>query len=186
MEEKNNKKNKNMILSDKTIKEKIKNNEININPLDKTNIQPSSVDLRLGHNLKTVNGDLLSTLKNGETYTIKPNEFLLGSTLETVTLPHNITAMVDGKSSIARLGLAVHITAGFIDPGFQGNITLELKNNSDEEITVEYGLCLCQIIFLKMTSTVENPYGSRKLNSHYQNSKGTVISRYKKKNIKRE
>ena len=169
-----------MILSDKTIKEKIKNKEINIKPYKKENIQPSSIDLRLGYNLKTVNGKLLSTLENGETYTIKPNEFLLGSTLETITLPHNITAMVDGKSSMARLGLGVHVTAGFIDPGFKGNITLEIYNISDEPITLEYGLCLCQIIFFKMTSTVENPYGSEKLNSHYQNSNGTVISRYKK------
>lgn len=169
------------ILSDRDIRAKIRDKEIIISPFNNDCVQPASVDLHLGHNLLTVNGDLLSRLDGDEYYSINPGEFVLGSTLEHIELPMDVLGFVDGKSSIGRLGLTAHITAGFIDPCFRGNITLEIKNVSDEVVNVGYGMSLCQIIFFTLSSPCEHGYGSPVLDSHYQGSKGTVVSRYKQK-----
>ena len=111
-------------------------------------------------------------------YKIKPNEFLLGSTEETVHIPYDLVAHIDGKSSIGRLGVFIHISSGFIDSGFNGNVTLEIYNCSDKEFELYHGMNICQIVFETLTSPVEKPYGHSDLNSHYQNSNGTVLSKY--------
>ena len=107
-------------------------------------------------------------------FTIKPGEFILASTEEYIYIPHWIAARVEGKSTLGRIGLMVHVTAGFIDPGFPGNITLELKNLNNRSIIIRRFMQIAQICFTEIDGDVERPYGSPGLGSHYQNSKGTV------------
>lgn len=135
------------------------------------NIQPCSVDLRLDSTLKTIDGEEIS-IHDG--YSLKPHEFILGSTIEYVTLPDDILARVEGRSSIGRLGVMCHVTAGFIDPGFHGNITLELYNCSDKPFTLCTGDALCQIVFETLNRACEKPY-----NGKYQEDTGVVNSRWK-------
>ncbi|WP_299523352.1 dCTP deaminase [uncultured Methanobrevibacter sp.] len=136
-------------------------------------VQPASVDLRLGVELKRINGETIQF--NEEGYLLKPGEFILGSTIEYLTIPDDIVARVEGRSSIGRLGVMVHITAGYIDPGFEGNITLELFNCSDKPFKLCYGDCLCQIVFETLSSPCECPY-----NGKYQGDTGVVCSRWNK------
>ena len=164
------------ILSDKHIVEKIKNGEIVVNPLSSIDVQPSSIDLHLSEELKTINGESIMILED-EPYDLKPGEFILGSTSEWVEIPNNIVAIVEGRSSVGRLGITAHITAGYIDPGFKGNITLEIANVSNQKFQLKKEMSICQIVFHELSSECENPYGSKKLNSKYQNSKGTINSR---------
>lgn len=164
------------ILSDKHIVEKIKNGEIVVNPLSNVDVQPSSIDLHLSEELKTINGESIMILED-EPYDLKPGEFILGSTSEWVEIPNNIVAIVEGRSSVGRLGITAHITAGYIDPGFKGNITLEIANVSNQKFQLKKNMSICQIVFHELSSECENPYGSKKLNSKYQNSKGTINSR---------
>ena len=164
-----------MILSDRDIKLELMDKALKIIP--KPNIiQPASVDLRLGYNLKMLNGDSWN-LNNGS-YLLKPGEFLLASTYEHVEIPDYLVGIVDGKSSLGRLGVMVHVTAGYIDPGFKGNITLELFNCSNQPFRLRKNMLICQLVLEQLSSRCDNPYGSGKLNSHYQNSKGTVYSKY--------
>lgn len=164
-----------MILSDHTIHEVITQKGIFlVNPFNEENLQPNSIDLGLGRALKTLNGKCID-LSQGS-YKIKPNEFLLGSTFEKVAIPFDLCGHIDGKSSIGRLGVFVHVSSGFIDSGFVGNVTLEIYNCSDKEFELYHGMPICQIIFETLTSRVDKPYGTR--NNHYQNSEGTVLSRY--------
>lgn len=161
-----------MILSDRDIKNIILNKKIYlVNPFNIEDLQPCSVDLHLGSELKTINGKTID-LSQG-TYKLKPNEFLLGSTMEKIHIPYDLMGRVEGKSSIARLGVMIHITAGFIDSGFTGNVTLEIYNCSDREFELFHGDAICQIAFETLSSPVETPY-----NGKYQNSDGTVLSRY--------
>ena len=162
------------ILSDLTIRERIKYDEIIINPLTYNDIQPCSVDLHLASDLINLDG-VKFDLKQKH-YNLQPNEFILGST-------NDLSAQVDGKSSIGRCGIDIHKTAGWIDAGFKGNITLEIKNNSDKVFQLKNNMAICQIIFFSLTTPVNRPYGSKGLNSHYQNSEGTIMS-YKK--VKKE
>lgn len=166
-----------MILSDQDIIKRLINDSHLIEPCELRNIQPASVDLRLGSELKTLDNKTFY-LDNKNYYSLKPGEFILASTLESVQIPEDIVGIVDGKSSLARLGLSIHQTAGYIDPGFHGNITLELKNESDKLLTLRKGMLICQIRFQMLLNRCKNPYGSKILNSHYQNSKGTVLSKY--------
>lgn len=166
------------ILSDKHIVEKIKNGEIVVNPLSSIDVQPSSIDLHLSEELKTINGESIILFED-EPYDLKPGEFILGSTSEWVEIPNNIVAIVEGRSSVGRLGITAHITAGYIDPGFKGNITLEIANVSNQKFQLKKEMSICQIVFHELSSECENPYGSKKLNSKYQNSKGTINSRLK-------
>ena len=101
-----------------------------------------------------------------------------GSFIKHVHIPNNLSAFVDGKSSLGRLGIAVHITAGFIDSGFTGNITLEIKNNSDKQFKLSKNMLIGQIIFFELKDECMRPYGSAGLNNHYQNSEGTILSKY--------
>ena len=163
------------MLSDKNILELQGETDL-IYPFHYNQLQPCSYDVRLSDDLKTVRGKQIS-LKHDD-YVLKPNEFILGSTFERVSIPNNISAFVDGKSSLGRLGIAVHITAGFIDSGFNGNITLEIKNNSDKQFKLSKNMLIGQIIFFELKDECMRPYGSDGLNSHYQNSKGTILSKY--------
>lgn len=164
------------VLSDRDINERLISGNLTIRYVQDEQVQPASVDLTLGHSLKKLDGTEFDLREND--YTLEPNEFILGSTSEKVGIPNDLVAQVDGKSSIARLGVEVHRTAGWIDPGFNGNITLEIHNGGDKPFTLSWEMPICQIIFFTLTSPCERPYGHDELNNHYQNSDGTVLSRY--------
>lgn len=163
------------MLSDRNILELQGEMEL-IYPFHHDHLQPCSYDVRLSDDLKTVRGKQIS-LKHDD-YVLKPNEFILGSTIEKVKLPSTVSAFLDGKSGLGRKGIGTHITAGFIDAGFEGNVTLEIKNNSDKQFRLSEGMLIGQLIFFELKSECMRPYGSDELNNHYQNSVGTVLSKY--------
>lgn len=165
-----------MILSDKDIIKGLQAGVFSISPVCLDDIQPASVDLHLDNILKTIDGISIDLLK--EPYELKPKEFILGSTVEFIRLPVDLVGIVNGKSSLGRLGIQVHITAGYVDPNYYGNITLELFNVSDTPFTLKYDMKICQLIFETLSSPCERPYGSKGLGSKYQGSKGVVNSRY--------
>ncbi len=182
-----------MILSDQTIREYIDAGRIVIDPLDPKGLQPSSVDLRLdswfrvfrnhtmGHIDVKQNLEELTQLIEADDdhpFMLHPGEFVLGSTLERVEVPNDLVARLEGKSSLGRLGLLIHSTAGFVDAGFQGQLTLELSNVANLPITLYPGMKIGQISFQKMTTPAETPYGSGKLGSKYLNQRGPMPSRY--------
>jgi dCTP deaminase len=180
-----------MILSDKAIRDRLGRSiddeeRIVIDPYPSDEcFQPVTVDLKLNNEFIVYRGSNYNTLiPKGdnktqkiikEEYWIEPGQFLLASTVEQVYIPKDLAARVEGKSSLGRLGLAVHVTAGFIDPNFYGNITLELKNMNKCMIKLTSGMKICQLRFIKVSGEVLRPYGSKELNSHYQDSKGTII-----------
>jgi dCTP deaminase len=135
-------------------------------------VQPASVDLQLNRVLKNIDGETFY-LNEKNKYVLQPGEFILGSTVEYVTLPHDIVARVEGRSSVGRLGVMVHVTAGYIDPGFIGNITLELFNCSDKPFQLNFGDCLCQIVFETLSSSCKQPYDGK-----YYGDTGVVCSRW--------
>ena len=185
-----------MILSDRTIREEIKAGRVVIDPFDDDMVQPSSVDVRLdryfrvflNHTMPVI--DLKKNLEEltrlveidaedpDRTFILHPGEFVLGSTLERVALPDDTVGRIDGKSSLGRLGLLIHSTAGFIDPGFDGHITLELSNVASLPITLYPGMKIGQISFLRMTTAADVPYGATQLGSKYQGQRGPTPSRY--------
>ena len=163
------------VLSDATIYDIIVNQKIYlVNPFNEEMLQPNSIDLTLGRELKTIHGKCID-LKQGS-YKIKPHEFLLGSTNERVAIPYDLVGHIDGKSSLGRLGVFIHVSSGFIDSGYVGNITLEIYNCSDKEFELYSGMSICQIVFQTLTSVVSKPYGTR--DNHYQHSNGTVLSKW--------
>ena len=181
-----------MVLSDKDIKEAIKSGVIGIDPYFEKDVQPASVDLHLDKKLLIFNNssapfiDLKKELpdlnepiiiQGDEPFIIHPGDFVLGSTLEKITIPNNMVARIEGKSSLGRLGLLIHSTAGFVDPGFSGNLTLELANVSRLPITLYYGMRIGQISFQQMVSEAEKPYGSPELKSRYQGQLDPTESR---------
>ena len=176
-----------MILSDISIKKAIDEKRIIINPYSEKDVQPASVDVHLSDtilifknsvapyiDLKDEIPDLTEEvkIKKDVPFILHPGEFALGSTLEKLTLSNDIVSRIEGKSSLGRLGLLIHSTAGFIYPGWDGNLTLELANVSRLPITLYYGMRIGQISFQEMTTEVENPYGSAKLKSRY---KGQIL-----------
>lgn len=163
------------MLSDRNILELQGEMEL-IYPFYYDHLQPCSYDVRLSDDLKTVRGKQIS-LKHDD-YVLKPNEFILGSTIEKVKLPSTVSAFFDGKSGLGRKGIGTHITAGFIDAGFEGNVTLEIKNNSDKQFRLSEGMLIGQLIFFELKSECMRPYGDKRLNNHYQNSEGTILSKY--------
>jgi len=185
------------ILSDKDIKEYLQEGKIAIEPLkDEKQIQPSSVDLRLGDEFKVFKvirkpyidpkdeEDIASymestTVKEGEAFIIHPNEFALATTLEYVKLPDDLVARVEGRSSMGRLGVTMHVTAGFIDPGFEGKITLEISNIGAMPVALYPNQRVCQIVFETMTSPSEIPYGHPDRNSKYMGQTRPESSRVK-------
>lgn len=181
-----------MVLSDTTIRSEIEAGRIVIDPFDEGLVQPSSVDVRVDSRFRVFhNGrypyidvrqpmpDLteLVEVKDGEPFILHPGEFVLGSTYETVGLPDDIAARVEGKSSLGRLGLLTHATAGFVDPGFSGHVTLELANVATLPIKLYPGMKIGQYCFFKLTSPAQNPYGSEKYGSRYQGQRGPTASR---------
>jgi dCTP deaminase len=182
-----------VVLSDRSIREEIDAKRIVIDPLGDECIQPSSVDLHVdryfrlfrNHSMRVIDvredlEDLteLVEVPEGEPLILHPGEFILGSTLERVVLPDDLVARLEGKSSLGRLGLLIHSTAGFVDAGWDGHLTLELSNVANLPITVYTGMKIGQISFLRMTTPADHPYGSKELGSKYQGQRGPTPSRY--------
>lgn len=182
-----------MILSDRTIREELARGRIVIDGLDESCIQPSSVDLHLdryfrlfrNHSIRVIDvreaqEDLteLVEVEGEHALVLHPGEFVLGSTSEVVGIPDDLVGRLEGKSSLGRLGLLIHSTAGFVDPGFTGHITLELSNVANLPITLYPGMKIGQISFLTMTTPADQPYGSGVLGSKYQGQRGPTPSKY--------
>lgn len=181
-----------MLLSDRDIKAEIDSGRVVLDPWDPDMIQPSSVDVRLDKYFRLFDNhkypyidpseeqpDLtrLVEVGKGEPFVLHPGEFVLGSIYEVVTLPDDVAARVEGKSSLGRLGLLTHATAGFVDPGFTGHVTLELSNVATLPIKLWPGMKIGQLCFFRLSTPVENPYGSTKYGSHYQGQRGPTASR---------
>ncbi len=182
-----------MILSDRSMREALDAGRIVIDPLDEGAVQPSSVDLRLARTFRVFRNHTLSHIDvkqdvselttvveadEDDPFILHPGEFVLGATLERVVLPNDLVARLEGKSSLGRLGLLIHSTAGFVDPGFAGQLTLELSNVANLPITLYPGMRIGQISFQQMTTPADVPYGSGKLGSKYHDQSGPVPSRY--------
>jgi dCTP deaminase len=182
-----------VVLSDRTIREEIDQGRIVVDPFDPALIQPSSVDVRVDrsfrvfHNARYPYIDVRQPMEDltekvevqgDEPFILHPGEFVLGQTLEKVTLPDDLVARLEGKSSLGRLGLLIHSTAGFVDSGFSGNLTLELSNVANLPITIYHGMPIGQISFMRMDGPVERPYGSRETGSKYQGQAEPTPSRF--------
>jgi len=182
-----------MVLSDHTIREEIEKERILIDPFEPDLIQPSSIDLRVDSSYRVFNNsrypfidvrepmeDLTTLVKpeEGEPFILHPGEFVLGQTLERVTLPNDLVARLEGKSSLGRLGLLIHSTAGFVDAGFSGNLTLELSNVANLPITIYHGMPIGQLSFMRMDRAVDSPYGTELNGSKYQGQAEPTASRY--------
>jgi dCTP deaminase len=181
-----------MLLSDRDIHDQIKNNRVVLDPFDAGMIQPSSVDVRLDRYFRVFENHRYPHIDPAEEqpeltrlvepaadepFILHPGEFVLASTYEAVTLPDDIAARLEGKSSLGRLGLLTHSTAGFIDPGFTGHVTLELSNVATLPIKLWPGMKIGQLCFFQLSSPSEHPYGSAKHGSRYQNQRGPTASR---------
>ena len=182
-----------MILSDRTIREELSSGRITIEPLGEGALQPSSVDLHVdryfrvfrNHTTRVIDvkedqTDLteLVEVAEGDAFILHPGEFALGSTSERVAVPDDLVARLEGKSSLGRLGLLIHSTAGFVDAGWDGHLTLELSNVANLPITIYPGMKIGQISFLHMTTPAEHPYGTGALGSKYRGQRGPTPSRY--------
>ncbi|MFZ9289412.1 MAG: dCTP deaminase [Ilumatobacteraceae bacterium] len=182
-----------MILSDRTIREALTAGRIVIDPFDEACLQPSSIDVKVSNLFRVfrnhttaiidVKKDLtdlteLVEMKGDEPFVLHPGEFVLGSTLERVAIANDLVARVEGKSSLGRLGLLIHSTAGFIDAGFDGHITLELSNVANLPITIYPRMKIGQVSFMTMTTPADKPYGSGARGSKYQGQRGPTPSRY--------
>jgi dCTP deaminase len=181
-----------VVLSDRTIRRLIAEGRIAIDPYDERLLQPSSVDVRVDgyfrvfHNarypyidVREPQEDLTELVEvDSEPFILHPGEFVLGSTLERIRLPDDLVARLEGKSSLGRLGLLIHSTAGFIDPGWDGHVTLELSNVANLPITIYRGMKIGQVSFVQLSEPAEAPYGSGGLGSKYQGQKGPTPSRY--------
>jgi dCTP deaminase len=182
-----------MILSDRSIREEISKGRIEIDPFDDASVQPSSVDLHVDRRFRTFHNarypyidvkaempDLTELVEVEEKvpFILHPGEFVLGSTLERVRLPDDLVARLEGKSSLGRLGLLIHSTAGYVDPGWDGYLTLELSNVANLPITIYPGMKIGQISFFRLTTAAEVPYGSSVRGSKYQGQRGPTASRF--------
>lgn len=183
-----------VVLSDRDIRAAIDSGRIGIDPFDPKCVQPASVDIRLDHRFRVFRSsrhafiDLARPLDDitelvqvppKTPFILHPNEFVLGSTRERIRLPDDMVSRVEGKSSLGRLGLLIHSTAGFIDPAWDGHITLELSNVNTIPITLYAGMRIGQLSFFPLSSPAEHPYGSPELGSSYQGQTGPTPSRYR-------
>ena len=181
-----------MVLSDRTIKEELAAGRLVIDPLDPDDIQPASVDVHIDRvfrvfkvssrpyiDIREPMDDLTEevVIEDERPFFIHPGEFVLASTREVLTLPDDIVAQVEGKSSLGRIGLLIHATAGFVDPGWTGKLTLELSNVAKMPIALYDGMKIGQLSFLRMSTTVDRPYGSAELGSKYQGQMAPTPSR---------
>jgi dCTP deaminase len=182
-----------MVLSDRTIRRQLSEGRIEVEPYDESLLQPSSLDVRVDRffrvfrnsrypfiDVKEEMEDLTELVEIGEAepFILHPGEFVLGSTLERIKLPDDLVARLEGKSSLGRLGLLIHSTAGFIDPGWDGHVTLELSNVANLPITIYYAMKIGQLSFVQLTEPAETPYGANGLGSKYQCQAGPTPSRY--------
>jgi dCTP deaminase len=182
-----------VVLSDRTIRRLLEEGRIGIDPYDETLLQPSSVDVRVDrlfrvfHNARYPFIDVrerqedlteLVEIDDEQPFILHPGEFVLGSTLERLQLPDDLVARLEGKSSLGRLGLLIHSTAGFVDPGWDGHVTLELSNVANLPITIYYAMKIGQLSFVQLTEPAERPYGADALGSKYQGQRGPTPSRY--------
>ncbi|NUT52385.1 MAG: dCTP deaminase [Saccharothrix sp.] len=164
-----------MILSDRTLRAELAAGSLVIDPPPAAHaIQPASIDLHLGNELR-LSGYSMPTTIDDERW-LWAGEFALAHTAETVTIPPHLVAQLNGKSSLGRLGLAIHITAGFIDPGFTGQITLELFNCSRHQVKLTPGMPIGQLVLMRLTAPAERPYGHPELRSRYQGQTGATPS----------
>jgi len=181
-----------MLLSDRDIIAAVESGQLVVDPWDAELLQPSSVDVRLDRYFRVFNNtqythidpglqqDKLTSLiepKGDDPFVLHPGEFVLGSTLEVVTLPDDLAGRLEGKSSLGRLGLLTHSTAGFIDPGFTGHLTLELSNVANLPIMLWPGMKIGQLCLFRLSSAARNPYGSAAAGSRYQGQRGPTPSR---------
>ena len=181
------------VLSDGTIRRLIGEGTLKVEPWDPEMVQPASIDLKLGgsfrvfHNHKINAIDLASPpsdltehvkVDEGQSFVIHPGEFVLGNTVEQVTMPDDLVARIEGKSSLGRLGLIVHATAGFVDPGFKGTLTLEITNLTRVPIVLWPGRPIAQLSFMTLDRPAERPYGHPELGSHYHGQTDATESRY--------
>jgi dCTP deaminase len=182
-----------VVLADRTIARLLAEGRIGIDPYDDSLMQPSSVDVRVDRYFRVFRNSLypyidvkaeqedlteLVEIDDETPFILHPGEFVLGSTLERVRLADDLVARLEGKSSLGRLGLLIHSTAGFIDPGWDGHVTLELSNVANLPITIYHGMKIGQISFVQLTEPAEKPYGADGLGSKYQGQKGPTPSRY--------
>ena len=180
-------------LSDGTIRRLVDDGRIKVDPWRPDLVQPSSIDLRLGDSFRVFDNHRITaidlrevpanltkevTVAADQSFVIHPGEFCLGRTLEWVELPDDVVARVEGKSSVGRLGLIVHATAGFVDPGWRGTLTLELNNLTRVPIKLWPGILIAQLSFMALDRPAEKPYGSPELGSHYQGQVAATESRY--------
>jgi dCTP deaminase len=181
------------VLSDRDIRAAIEAGDVVIRPYDPKDLQPSSVDLHLDRRFRVFRNnrypfidvrapqpDLteMVSVADDEPFILHPGEFVLGQTLEWSELPNDLVARLEGKSSLGRLGLLIHSTAGYVDPGWKGNLTLELSNVANLPIALYYGMKIGQISFFRMSSEVERPYGSPELGSKYQGQSEPTASAF--------
>ena len=181
-----------MLLSDRDIRAQLDSGRVRLDPWDPAMVQPSSIDVRLDRYFRLFDNhkyavidpaadqpDLTRLVDVGpdEPFVLHPGEFVLGATLELVTLPDDVAARLEGKSSLGRLGLLTHSTAGFIDPGFTGHVTLELSNTATLPIKLWPGMKIGQLCFFQLSSAAEQPYGSGAAGSRYQGQRGPTASR---------
>lgn len=181
-----------MLLSDRDIRTEIKAGRVVVEPFDEAMIQPSSVDVRLDKFFRVFENHKYSVIdpsaeqpeltreviaEGDEAFILHPGEFVLASTYEVITLPDDIAGRLEGKSSLGRLGLLTHSTAGFIDPGFSGHITLELSNVANLPVKLFPGMKIGQLCLIKLSSPAEHPYGSAIYSSRYQGQRGPTPSR---------
>ena len=181
-----------MLLSDRDIRAEITAGRVAVDPFDEAMIQPSSVDVRLDKFFRVFENHKYSVIdpsseqaeltrevisEGDEPFILHPGEFVLASTYEVITLPDDIAGRLEGKSSLGRLGLLTHSTAGFIDPGFSGHITLELSNVANLPVKLFPGMKIGQLCLIKLSSPAEHPYGSEKYGSRYQGQRGPTASR---------
>jgi dCTP deaminase len=181
-----------VLLSDRDIKAEISAGRVKVEPFDSAMIQPSSVDVRLDRFFRVFENHKYSVIdpsieqsdltrevavEANEEFILHPGEFVLASTYEVITLPDDIAGRLEGKSSLGRLGLLTHSTAGFIDPGFSGHITLELSNVANLPVKLFPGMKIGQLCLIKLSSPAENPYGSALYGSRYQGQRGPTASK---------
>ena len=181
-----------MLMSDRDIRASIEAGQIGLEPLDMNLLQPSSFDVRIDRFFRLFDNHKYAYIDPAEDqaeltrfiecapdepFILHPGEFVLGSTYEFVSLPDNIAARLEGKSSLGRLGLVTHSTAGFVDPGFNGHVTLELSNMATLPIKLWPGMKIGQLCFFQLSSPSETPYGSEKYLNRYQGQRGPTASR---------
>jgi dCTP deaminase len=181
-----------VLLSDRDLRKELDSGRLGVAPFDPAMLQPSSIDIRLDRFFRVFNNtkythidpklqqdELTSMVEkdNDDAFVLHPGEFVLGSTYELVTLPDDLAGRLEGKSSLGRLGLLTHSTAGFIDPGFSGHITLELSNVANLPITLWPGMKIGQLCLFRLSSSAEFPYGSAQAGSRYQGQRGPTPSR---------